>query len=207
MKQQRFFLINRFQFISIVIVAFYLIDILLTRYFLPSRTNDTPFEMPYNVLPDGGPDLQPLPNLTTIPWFEFPNLNSSVPIDSFSTRPFDPVLPIEVRSIFTQILDDFQRLMIRIRLQDKWFITDGALLGSLRSHDFIPRDDDLDVSVTIRYRHILRSSIPKYAQYFLLTDFGVYDTICNKKDAVGNRLTQRIEKPHLDVAGKPHSTL
>ncbi|VDN96251.1 unnamed protein product [Rodentolepis nana] len=118
---------------------------------------------PYLVLPDRGPDLKSLPDLSSMQW-------------PYSTRPnftrrstgkyFDLKLSQGQYNSFKKLLNEFQRVMIALNLQDQWFLSAGSLIGSMRNQDMIPWDDDADVCVHVRYRTVIQSALRNLSYEF-----------------------------------------
>ncbi len=52
-------------------------------------------------------------------------------------------------STLDNFLAQFENFIIRLDLQDQWFMVAGTLIGSGRHHDIIPWDDDLDIAVNV----------------------------------------------------------
>ncbi len=130
---------------------------------------------PYLVKPNSGPNFDQLPNLTLLSW---PNLNRptrSDPNTSFHTKPFETAITEKHRAVFAELLNTFQSIMIEAGLQDQWFMVAGTLLGSVRHHDMIPWDDDLDIAVEATKRFYLRLVIRMHWKNLRLTTHGSFD--------------------------------
>ncbi len=117
--------------------------------------DNIPLNSPYLVKPSAGPNLALLPNLTAIAWPNLARPTSSDTNASFLTKPFETAITEEQRATFDDLLAQFENLMIQLDLQDQWFMVAGTLIGSVRHHDIIPWDDDLDVAVNVKYRETI----------------------------------------------------
>lgn len=125
----------------------------------PTFTNSDP----YLVLQDRGPDLESLPDLSSMSW-------------PYSIRPnftrtstgkyFDLKLSQGQYNSLKRLLNEFQRVMISLKLQNQWFLSAGSLIGSLRHHDMIPWDDDVDVCVDVQYRKLIQSALRNLSTEF-----------------------------------------
>ncbi|KAM3187431.1 hypothetical protein ACTXT7_002347 [Hymenolepis weldensis] len=113
---------------------------------------------PYLVLPSNGPDVDVLPEVSSISW-PYPNRPNFT--RTTTGENFDLKLSEGQYTSSTRLLREFQRVMISINLQNHWFICAGSLLGSWRHHNMIPWDDDIDVCVDAQYREILNSALRK----------------------------------------------
>ncbi|VUZ44120.1 unnamed protein product [Hymenolepis diminuta] len=113
---------------------------------------------PYLVLPNHGPDINVLPEVSSISW-PYPNRPNFT--RTTTGEKFDVKLSEGQYASLTRLLREFQRVMISINLQSDWFICAGSLLGSWRHHNMIPWDDDIDVCVDVQYREILNSVLRK----------------------------------------------
>lgn len=143
-------------------------------------------EFSYEVYSNRGPALQKLPNLAAINWPVLIRVNDSDPQGSISASPFEIELSGRNRATLTQLMDEFQRLMVRLRLQDQWFMSAGTLLGSLRHHNVIPWDDDVDIHINVRHRKRLKVALKRFTPHIELTNMGRYDKIYFIKEIFGN---------------------
>ncbi|VDD80584.1 unnamed protein product [Mesocestoides corti] len=81
------------------------------------------------------------------------------PKDIFRAKFFEPRMSVGQRGLLTKYLNLIADIMRTNNLEDKWFLSGGTLLGSLRHHDLIPWDDDADVLVDIKYRGLIQRAI------------------------------------------------
>ncbi|KAH9282689.1 hypothetical protein ECG_04473 [Echinococcus granulosus] len=120
----------------------------------------------YLVMPDEGPNLSFLPNLASISWphHSRPNFTRR----SVGTG-FELTLSEGQHNSLERLLREFERVMISLKLQDQWFLAAGTLVGSLRHHEIIPWDDDVDVCVDLRHRKSIQSALqnlpPEFRTY------------------------------------------
>ncbi|KAL5961280.1 Lipopolysaccharide cholinephosphotransferase LicD [Taenia solium] len=110
----------------------------------------------YLVIPDEGPDLISLPNLTSISWPHHKR-------PKFTRRSvgsgFELKLSEGQYKSLERLLRVFEGVMISLKLHDQWFLAAGTLIGSIRHHDIIPWDDDVDVCVDLRHRKTVQSAL------------------------------------------------
>ncbi|VDM25779.1 unnamed protein product [Hydatigera taeniaeformis] len=122
------------------------------------RVNPYP-ECPYLVLADEGPNLMHLPGLTSISW---PQHNRSNLTRRAVRTGFDLALSEGQYNSLETLLRVFEDVMISLKLQNQWFLDSGSLIGSLRHHEIIPWDDDIDVRVDIHHRERILSALRKH---------------------------------------------
>ncbi|KAL7058610.1 hypothetical protein AAHC03_013993 [Spirometra sp. Aus1] len=87
----------------------------------------------------------------------------------------------------------FVNAMEELGFSDRWMLYGGSLLGSLRHHDIIPWDDDLDVLVDREVRSALREKISTLGPEIIIQEGGQRDKIYAKLIEPNNTL--------LDVDG------
>lgn len=162
----------------------------------------------YLVKPTFTPGL--LPNLSQISWpapYVAPSPNPNV---IYRSKFFSPRMSITQRGMMFKYIDLFASIMRKVNLEDKWFISSGTLLGSLRHHDFIPWDDEADVLVDIKYRQIVQEGIKeRLKDGYLVASSGYRDKLymtilpedMNDVDAEGSRriLMKNYGWPYLDI--------
>lgn len=113
-----------------------------------------------------GPELHRLPNLNSIAWPKREFAPSPKLADLFNMPAFEPQTSRQQYSMFFQLLRVFRQTMLQLGLADRWFIHSGTLLGSIRHHDIIPWDDDLDVMVDVSAREKIRRALDNIASSF-----------------------------------------
>ena len=131
-------------------------------------------ENAYLVLPNTGPSLHKLPNLSTISWPQYkrPNYTRTTTGSGFNLK-----LSEGQHESLQYLLREFERIMISLELHDQWFLGAGTLLGSLRHHDIIPWDDDLDVYVDLRHRTKIQSALRNLPSIFGTHTLNLMDKI------------------------------
>ena len=129
---------------------------------------------PYLVLPDRGPNLHLLPNLSAISWpiHKRPNFTRTNVRAGFDLR-----LSKGQYNTLQYLLKEFERVMISLKLHDRWFLAAGTLIGSMRHHDIIPWDDDLDVYADLRHRATIQSALRSLSPRFGTHAMPRYDKI------------------------------
>ncbi|CAM4783324.1 unnamed protein product [Rotaria magnacalcarata] len=93
------------------------------------------------------------PNKTTIK----PNV---IPYDydAWRSAPLMPRLVTKCEhNLMMQLLKRFDQLAKKYSLE--YMMIDGTLLGSWRHHDLIPWDDDIDLLMSVRLKHLLKKAI------------------------------------------------
>ncbi|OON17382.1 hypothetical protein X801_06779, partial [Opisthorchis viverrini] len=84
-------------------------------------------------------------------------------------RAFQPVFSRGQRALVSRLLALFAQVLSTNGLGDRFIINAGSLHGSLRHHDIIPYDDDVDVcmelSVLPRVIELFRAHEPDYVLY------------------------------------------
>ncbi|KAL5968896.1 Lipopolysaccharide cholinephosphotransferase LicD [Taenia solium] len=107
-------------------------------------------------MPDEGPDLKSLPNLTSIAW---PLHNRPNFTRRSVGRGFKLKLSEGQYNSLERLLRVFEGVMISLKLHDQWFLGGGTLIGSLRHHDIVPWDDDIDVRADLSHRKVIQSAL------------------------------------------------
>ncbi|RUS80234.1 hypothetical protein EGW08_011999, partial [Elysia chlorotica] len=80
---------------------------------------------------------------------------------------FRPIITVEEKKLLLLVFQKFVRACKDFNVT--FFLYGGTLLGSFRHHDLIPWDDDIDVFVPAREKHILRRALSplNYTGYLL----------------------------------------
>ncbi len=129
-----------------------------TSYLFPQKSSN-----PYLVLPDKGPDLGQLPDLSKIPWPRLRRPNTSDPSATSKAKVFEVVMSDGHRKTIEKLLDAFQEAMIKEKLNDQWFLLAGTLIGSVRHHDVVPWDEDVDIGIHVKYRKQVTEAMKRLA--------------------------------------------
>lgn len=109
-------------------------------------------------MPDEGPNLSYLTDLTSISW---PHHNRPNLTRRSVGRGFELMLSEGQYNSLERLLQVFEGVMISLKLQNQWFLGSGTLVGSLRHHEIVPWDDDIDVYVNLSHRDLVRSALWK----------------------------------------------
>ncbi|KAL5110629.1 hypothetical protein TcWFU_007231 [Taenia crassiceps] len=155
----------------------------------------------YLVIPDEGPNLLRLPNLTSISWPQHKRPN-------FTRRSvgmgFELKLSEGQYKSLERLLRVFESVMISLQLQDQWFLAAGTLIGSLRHHEIIPWDDDVDVCVDIRHRKTIQSALQhlpsEFRTYAQSGRDKLYFTPLGENDAVNSTTVGSFNYTHVPWA-------
>ncbi|GAA31172.1 hypothetical protein CSKR_103575 [Clonorchis sinensis] len=112
----------------------------------------------YNLLPDLAELRWPRTEYSNVPAGSLDSDGTVIP------RPaaFEPVFSKGQRALFTRLLSLFADVMSTSGLGDKFILNAGTLHGSLRHHDFIPYDEDVDVCVD---KEVLPKIITLFQEY------------------------------------------
>ncbi len=145
---------------------------------LNSSSDDSPVDhAAYEVQPNRPPDLSRLPKLAGLNWPHLPLLNTSIPEATQGLKMFEIPLSRGHRATLMKLLEIFQQTMIEHRLNDQWFLIAGTLIGSVRHHDIVPWDDDMDVTIHVKYRPIMKAAFQRLAPEVEFHKWGPYDKI------------------------------
>ncbi|KAI8789234.1 fukutin-related protein [Biomphalaria glabrata] len=79
---------------------------------------------------------------------------------------FHPVLSADDRQALLFVFQTFVRACLKFNVT--FFLYGGTLIGSLRHHDMIPWDDDIDVMVNTSQKEILRKALSSVGNDFQL---------------------------------------
>ncbi|KAM7539066.1 hypothetical protein Aperf_G00000054264 [Anoplocephala perfoliata] len=126
----------------------------------------------YAVLPTRGSKFAGLPDLSKIYFPEFSRPNTSQELG-----PLDVPATVGQRNTLKLLVEQFERVMISLHLQDQWFLSAGTLVGSLQHHDLIPWDDDADLMVHIRHRPMIQAALRNLSPSYIIYDQIVRDKL------------------------------
>ncbi|VDM32879.1 unnamed protein product [Hydatigera taeniaeformis] len=151
-----------------------------------------------------------LPNLTQIHWPSLKFASSPNPNSLYKSKFFAPRMTATQHGMLLKFINLFAEIMRKNNLEDKWFISSGTLLGSLRHHSFIPWDDEADVLADIKYRDLIQDSIKRRRmEGYLITPSGYRDKLymsilpssMDDVDVEGSRKIPRKDYgwPYLDI--------
>ncbi len=163
-------------------------DLLLVRFSWRSAN-------PYFVRAGQGPDLASLPDLTQVPWPTLHRPLTSNPRAASEVKAFGVTLSAGHRKTITRLLDAFQKAMVEANLNDQWFLLAGTLIGSVRHHDIVPWDEDVDIGMDVIYRERVTKILKRLAPEIEFHKYGDRDKInfkplnesfSNKSDVVGS---------------------
>ncbi|KAA0200997.1 Lipopolysaccharide choline phosphotransferase protein [Fasciolopsis buskii] len=142
---------NQYQFISSSHpssnINRHLVDVFLVKRFL----NQTPWDE----LPNLNLMQWPQPTVAALPAGRLLKNKTRAPIP----LRFDPVISLGQRRVNQKLLLKFAEVMDHHGYSDRYFLSSGTMIGSFRHHDFVPWDDDLDITVDGRLRAWLQKAL------------------------------------------------
>ncbi len=128
-----------------------------------SLINNTAETYPFIVQSSIGPNVSHLHSITnsTRPRLQRPHF--STPKQVSNTTLFNVPTSLPVHNAYDALLKIFAKIRTSLGLQDKWFLTGGTLIGSVRHHGMIPCDEDVNVSLSVFHRNEVQAALKKLA--------------------------------------------
>ncbi len=103
-------------------------------------------------------DLQRLPSSTSIRW---PNYRCPQNVPNINEDRFGVALSRQNMEIFHTLMGVIRGVMVDLELNDQWFLTGGSLIGSVRHHDIISWDDDIDIFIHVKHRPAIHEAFKR----------------------------------------------
>ncbi|KAM3183444.1 hypothetical protein ACTXT7_010335 [Hymenolepis weldensis] len=128
---------------------------------------------PYFVLRDEGPNFNKLPDLRFVvhQYIERPKDNSN------DTDLFDAKLSINQYDSLESILNQFGLIMVKLKLQNQWFLGVNSLLGSLQHHDIVPWIDGIDIFAPGHFRREIQYALSVFANNLTIFPYELQDRL------------------------------